>query len=600
MVPRLLPARLDCSGCLLVRCTELVLSIPFYLEYPMHDIWGPLAQRVASERYLFPGEDWPKLAHRVSSNVFGAVADRGDVSKFIADAERFITARQFIPGGRYLYATGRTMHQTQNCLLFKADDSREGWADHYYKHVMGLSTGAGIGTVYSWIRPKGTPLQRTGGVAGGPVNLVLGTNEVGRTIRTGGDRRAALWAGLHWWHEDVMEFITAKNWSPEIRAAKAADWNAVAPMDMTNHSVCLDDAFFEAMSGGTASIMDVRIAARGKLNVKQDPRSAAEVAQAVYWAVINNMLRTGDPGFSIDVGVNAGECLRNACTEVSSYDDSDVCNIASANMARFKTLPEYVGAVRTGTAFLVAGSVYSHLPYARVDEVRTKNRRLGLGNMGVHEWLMQRGKSYGPDDELGAWLAEYAKSTEIAAQICESWGLSHPVKTRAMAPNGTIGLCAETTTSMEPLLCVALKRRVKQGDQTWAQYVVDPVAQRLIESGIKPSAIETAYSLAESLAGIERRVQFQAWFQQFVDHGISSTINMAHWGHASNNESTVQRFGEMLLKYLPKLRGITVYPDGARGGQPITQVSYETALKHAGQIVYEQGDVCDMRGGNCG
>ena len=573
----------------------------------MHDLWGDLAQRVARERYLFPGESWVGLSKRVPSNVFGAVealpiteAGKHSAKEFAVSAERLINVRQFLPGGRYLYASGRAMHQTQNCLLLKADDTREGWADHYHKHVMGLSTGAGIGTVYSWIRPKGTLLQRTGGIAGGPVNLVLGTNEVGRTIRTGGDRRAALWAGLHWWHEDVMDFITVKNWSPEIRAAKAADWNAVAPMDMTNHSVCLDDAFFEAMAGGTASIMDVRIAARGKLNVAVDTRSAAEVAQTVYWAVINNMLRTGDPGFSIDVGSNAGECLRNACTEVSSYDDSDICNIGSQNMARFKTLPEYVDAVRTGTAFLVAGSVYSHLPYDRVGTVRTKNRRLGLGNMGVHEWLLSRGKAYGPDDELGAWLVEYARSTEIAAEICDDWGLSHPVKTRAMAPNGTIGLCAETTTSMEPLLCVALKRRVKQGDQTWAQYVVDPVAQRLIESGIKPQAIETAYSLAESLEGIERRVQFQAWFQQFVDHGISSTINMAHWGHASNCEATVQRFGEMLLKYLPKLRGITVYPDGARGGQPITQVSYETALKHAGQIVYEQGDVCDMRGGNCG
>lgn len=583
--------------------------------------WGDFATRVVSERYLHKlphgQENWSQLAKRVSSNVFGAVYD----NRYTENVERLINNRQLMPGGRYLYAAGRALHQTQNCLLFMADDSREGWADHYYKHVMGLSTGAGIGSVYSGIRPKGTPLIRTGGVAGGPVNLALGTNEVGRTIRTGGDRRAALWAGLHWWHEDVMEFITIKNWSADVRAAKAANWDAVAPMDMTNHSVCLDDAFFEAMNGGTASIMDVRRAARAKLgqqglNVAHDSRSAAEVAQQVYWAVIFQMLATGDPGFSIDVGANAGEWLRNACTEVSSHDDSDICNIGSLNMARFKCLENYRAAVGDGTAFLIAGSVYSDLPYDRVAKVRTKNRRLGLGNLGVHEWLMLRGKSYGPDDELGNWLGEYAKSTVIAGGIAHAWNLTPPVKTRAQAPNGTIGIAAETTTSIEPLICVANKRRVKKGDQTWAQYVIDPVAQRLINMGVKPHDIETAYSLAESREGIERRVAFQAWFQQFVDHGISSTINMPSWGSADDTvrggvkthcptgvppESTVTWFGEMLLKYLPKLRGITVYPDGARGGQPITQVSYETARKHAGQIVYEQGDICDItKGGSCG
>jgi hypothetical protein len=38
----------------------------------------------------------------------------------------------------------------------------------------------------------------------------------------------------------------------------------------------------------------------------------------------------------------------------------------------------------------------------------------------------------------------------------------------------------------------------------------------------------------------------------------------------------------MLMKYLPQLRGITCYPDGARGGQPLTPVRYSTAIKHLG------------------
>ena len=57
----------------------------------------------------------------------------------------------------------------------------------------------------------------------------------------------------------------------------------------------------------------------------------------------------------------------------------------------------------------------------------------------------------------------------------------------------------------------------------------------------------------------------------------------------------------MLIGYLPHLRGITVYPDGARGGQPLNPVKYSTAIKHAGEIYVAAADICDLtRGGTCG
>ena len=63
----------------------------------------------------------------------------------------------------------------------------------------------------------------------------------------------------------------------------------------------------------------------------------------------------------------------------------------------------------------------------------------------------------------------------------------------------------------------------------------------------------------------------------------------------------MQDFGKMLLKYLPGLRGITVYPDGARGGQPLTPISYKTAMKHMGEVFIENADICDLtKGGSCG
>ncbi len=538
------------------------------------------AQAIFHQKYAHKKQDgtlesWDEVAHRVATTVLKAVEAP---QKLVDAATRLIRERKFMPGGRYLYASGRSFHQTQNCLLMRADDSREGWADLMQKATMALMTGAGIGVVYSDVRPEGRLIRRTGGHATGPIALMQMVNEAGRGIMQGGSRRSAIWAGLHWNHPDIHKFITLKNWSPEVRALKEKDFNFPATMDGTNISVILDDEFFKAFH--------------------DEFHSDHALATSVYWATIKQMLKTAEPGFSIDVGVNNGENLRNACTEITSRDDSDICNLGSINMAQISSIDEMAEAVEVGTAFLLAGTVYSDVPYAKVDLVRTKNRRLGLGLMGLHEWLLKKGKPYAADPELEQYLNVYAGSTKVAHKYADEWGLSRPIKTRAIAPTGTIGILAETTTGVEPLFCVAYKRRYLKGNVTHYQYVVDGCARRLIESGVDPEKIEDCYVLAEN---VEQRVAFQAWLQKFVDHSISSTVNLPPWGSEKNNSDTIREFGEMLIKYLPELRGITTYPDGSRGGQPLTPCSYAVARRHEGnEYAEEQIDICDVsKGGSC-
>lgn len=868
--------------------------------------FGPLAQTTINNKYAqFPNvgdrQSWPEIAYRVASNVLASV--NAPQALVHAVAER-IEKRQILPGGRYLYAAGRPYHQVQNCLLMRAEDSREGWADTMQNASMALMSGAGIGIEYSRVRPKGSLIRRTGGEATGPTALMQMVNEAGRHIMQGGSRRSAIWGGLGWDHSDIFNFIGLKNWSSDVKALKAKDFNFPAPLDGTNISVRLDGEFFKAYHD----------TAHPKHTIAQD----------VYWKVVRQMLETGEPGFSIDCGDNEGEILRNApicadthvltrqgyqpvinlvgiptdvwtgkqwasdvifsqtkakadivrvsmtggreircdlehpffveryhgkgdrrklisidkvragslqqgdilhvslpptqatefnlagytlgylygdgsfgqngsaeitfctdaskecanviaqhpfvssvtdcdgrgytriyfktlpiwknrdkavfpthvyfanrdyassfvaglldsdgngenvqkrfrisskhegflrgvarlleqhgilagvskaghstygqaqtyqlvvmseynrafaafvhpirvrldldgyesyrqsvikvldveldgqepvycadvkvaehsfvaegvvisnCTEITSADDSDICNLGSINMARIHTLEDMKACVELATALLVAGTVYSDVPYGKVDTIRTKNRRLGLGLMGVHEWLILHGKEYGPDDDLAKYLSIYEHSTRYARQYEDQWGLSYSLKTRAIAPTGTIGIVAETTTGMEPIFCTAFKRRYLN-KTTWEyQYVVESVAKRLVEQqGISPDSFEDAYSISP-----ERRVAFQAWLQQYVDHGISSTINLPAWGSAANNEDKVKAFGDMLIKYLPQLRGITCYPDGARSGQPLTPVSYDMAMLYAGEVFVESTDVCDItKGGSCG
>lgn len=520
-------------------------------------------------------EGWSDIAARVGHTVMDSLY--GEQSPEGFEATDLIDRRLFVPGGRYLYATGRAFNQVNNCFLLSVEDSREGWGDLLRRSTIALSTGGGVGVVYSNVRPSGSLVSSTGATASGPLSVMQMVNEVGRYIMQGGSRRSALWAGLHWNHGDIEQFIGLKNWTEEQRAAKERDYMAPAPMDGTNISVILDDAFFVAFHDPS------------------HPQHA--LATDVYWTVVAQMCETGEPGFSVDVGENAGEHLRNACTEVTSADDNDVCNLGSLNMARFDNIVQWSEAVETATKFLLAGTVYSALPYDEVHVTREKNRRLGLGLMGITEWLAKRGKPYGPDAELADWLDVYTQATELAHREADSFGMSRPTKTRAIAPAGTISIVAETTSGMEPIFAKAFKRRYFDNGTWKYQYVVDSSTKRFLDAGVDPNDIEDAYDLAKD---VERRVEMQTFLQSYVDHGISSTINLPAWGTEFNGEHTIKDFGNMLIDRLPNVRGVTVYPDGSRGGQPLTPVALDEALAMEGLEFEENGNENACVGGVCG
>ncbi len=214
--------------------------------------------------------------------------------------------------------------------------------------------------------------------------------------------------------------------------------------------------------------------------------------------------------------------------------------------------------------------------------------------MGLHEWLIVRDYPYDENEELATWLEVWKEASDKSAKYwSDVLGVNEPIKKRAIAPNGTISIAGGMTTSgIEPIFSVAYQRRYLTSDGWKKQFVVDFVAEKLVERGINPGTIEDAYSLS---LDVERRIRFQVFVQKYVDNSISSTINLPAWGTTGNNNST--EFGNILYKYLPTLRGITVYPDGARGGQPIQSVDYDYAVSRRG-VVYEGHEEC--KEGVCG
>ena len=550
-----------------------------------------LGETTFQNKYAHAGcETWPRLCRILVEDVCGpgvntkikeALMSQEDIEALI----HHMTDFKFMPGGRYLYYAGRRNKFYNNCYLLRAEvDSRQDWASLMERSVSCLMSGGGIGTDYSNYRASDMKITGTGGLASGPIPAMYMTNECGRNVMQGGSRRSAIYASLKWSHGDVFKFLKSKNWADmkipgtdvTFAQAKENDFNAHAPLDMTNISVNYNtDWLMHYLQ--TGEVGDVF-----KENVQQ-------------------ALSTGEPGFSFNFFEKENETLRNACTEVSSEDDSDVCNLGSINLANIDSITELKEVVELATKFLLCGTLRADLPYQKVEEVRAKNRRLGLGLMGVHEWLLMRGSNYEVTEELHDWLNVYKRQSDSTSKsFSYELGVSQPVAVRAIAPTGTIGIVAGTTTGIEPIYAVAYKRRYLKDGTNWHwQYCIDQSAKSIIEEyGTDPATIETANELARDY---ERRIKFQAQVQDYVDMAISSTINLPPWGSKHNNEDTVERFTSILAGYAQRIRGFTCYPDAGRGGQPITEVPYLEALNQEG-VEFKEHDICDItnHGGTCG
>jgi ribonucleoside-diphosphate reductase alpha chain len=528
------------------------------------------AHDIYIQKYSMNGqEEWKDTCRRVVESVCGQYLNNETKESIF----ELMLSRKFIPAGRYLYASGRSYHQINNCLALRAEDSREGWADLMYKSTAALMSGAGIGVEYSKVRAENATISRTGGMCSGPLSLMQMVNEAGRHIMQGGQRRSAIWGGLNWKHPDIDKFLKCKDWSADLKALKKADLNFPMPMEFTNISVGYDTEFFVAME-------------------KKD-HPFHKHAKQVWKQNCLQAFSSAEPGMSFNF-LKDSDNLRNACCEFVSDDDSDKCNLGTLWINRFASKDEFEDAVELATQFLLCGGLYSDVPYEKVREVGLKNNRIGLGVGGFYEWLLMRGEGYEVTQELHKWLHVYEDESDSAAYItAKDLGVAIPKSKRAIAPNGTIGILAESTTGIEPLFCKAYKRRYFKDGKWLFQYVIDGTTKRLLESGVAIEKIFDSYDLS-----FKSRVKFQADVQDYVDMAISSTCNLPMWGSEQNNEETLDKYSKELLKYAKKLRGFTCYPDGCRDGQPLTPCSIQEALSSEGQVFEEK--VRECTNGVCG
>ena len=171
-----------------------------------------------------------------------------------------------------------------NCFVVPTDDSREGWGQTVKDMLIISGTGGGVGTNYSPIRPRGTPIKGTGGEATGAVSLMEIINQTGEVIKAGGGRRTALMMCLRYDHADIMEFLNAKLDLERLNNA--------------NVSVLVDDDFFKQVENNEDIVLKFRD--RPVLDSEGNERTIP--AKELWEKIIENSYESAEPGI-LNIGL---------------------------------------------------------------------------------------------------------------------------------------------------------------------------------------------------------------------------------------------------------------------------------------------------------
>lgn len=161
------------------------------------------------------------------------------------------------------------------------------------------------------------------------------------------------------------------------------------------------------------------------------------------------------------VSHNCGEIAFVRYPDMRAFD---VCNLGHVNLAQIQDAQEMEEAFRLMTRFLIRAT-FAPQSDEKMTRSIERNRRIGVGFLGYHTWLVLHGIRYSeaPESEfvrnsLKRW---YSVVREEARRYCSQLRIPECIKVTAIAPTGTVGTMASVSTGIQPVFAPFYLRRVE-------------------------------------------------------------------------------------------------------------------------------------------
>ena len=556
------------------------------------------ARAVLEKRYLIrdekgePTETVEELFHRVANAIAAADASFDPKADVAATARCFydmMTGLDFLPNSPTLMNAGRPLGQLSACFVLPVGDSMEEIFDAIKNAALIHKSGGGTGFSFSRLRPRGSTVNSTGGVASGPISFMKVFNAATEAVKQGGTRRGANMGILRVDHPDILDFITCKNDTKEITNF--------------NISVGITEKFMQAVeNGGSYELVDpASHKVTGTLSARE-----------VFDKIVSSAWQTGEPGIIFLDRLNRD----NPCPQQGEIESTnpcgeqpllpyEACNLGSINLVTH--LKEEDGrwvldkdkltaTIRNAVHFLDNVIEVNKYPLPEIDAMTRSTRKIGLGVMGFADMLLYMGIPYNSDQ--GVAMAREVmelvntighEESQALAQVRGAFPLfsestyrnGKPLRNATVttiAPTGTLSIIAGVSSGVEPVFAYAYIRNVMDNthlietNQILKNVLVsrglysDALMRQIVEQGSLahvdgiPEDIKRVFVCAHDVSPIWH-VKMQAAFQAYTDNAVSKTVNFP-------NSATKEEVAEVYtLAYKLGCKGTTIYRDGSRDEQ---------------------------------
>ena len=565
-----------------------------------------------------PENMFMRVARAVAKAEWRYGADQQQVDEFTQRFYRLMGEGVFLPNSPTLMNAGRELGLLSACFVLPVEDSIEGIFESVKHTAMIQKAGGGTGFAFDRLRPTGDYISTSGGATSGPMSFWRVFSEATNAIQQGAFRRGANMGMLSVTHPDILKFITAKSRPGEF--------------ENFNISIKVGDDFLDAVEHNPQAphvVINPRTHRRYLLPRKLDIATygMADLVEAggqasdcysvgdVWKLIIANAHAGGEPGLCFIDRINADNPTpllgkieaTNPCGEQPLLP-YEACNLGSINLARFVADGKFDEAgfreaVDLSVRFLDDVIDVNNYVIDPIRRICLGNRKIGLGVMGFADALMKLGIPYTSPDALEFGRQVAAALTEQAFAASEALAAQRGVfpnyegslwqrRGRAMrnaavttvAPTGTLSIIAGCSGGIEPVFALAYWRNILSGRQLlevnpvfkaelqrrglWKDELALRLAggEELSQIADLPRELAEVFVTAHQVPPVQH-VLMQAVFQRYIDGAISKTINLPRQATPAQVEEVY------LLAYHSGCKGITIYRDGSRTGQPMATQS---------------------------
>lgn len=411
---------------------------------------GLNAQKVVAKRYSLKDENgeaietWSDIVRRVVGHVSKAETDPQMRSRFYNDMSAVMLNREFIPNTPCLVNAGKPKGQLAACFVLNVPDSIDGIMEHAQNVAIIHQTGGGTGMTYEFLRPAGSMVNSTRGVASGPVSFMNIVNQTTEVVKQGGVRRGANMGILNVSHPDILRFIHAKNDQTSLTNFNISVTVTDLFMDAVDSGVWFQTEFsgepwqqpiFDAATGSeyvlyrrpdgsTVTFADkfaFETADLSDCTVEKPPMPGMVYAPDIWNRIIGSAHKYAEPGIIFIDEVNRHNHMIssmgpiyacNPCGEQQLHFNNS-CNLGSIDVAKFhKSRGDAVDkwnsiewerlaeVTHICTRFLDNVVDAGHFPLPEIDDVVKRTRPVGLGIMGFADLCLKMGIVYGSEESL--------------------------------------------------------------------------------------------------------------------------------------------------------------------------------------------------------